>query len=84
MHADRAAIATALAGLDAAALRRRARLIDHYPQPADATRASVAARTVRVFCSNDYLGLAHHPEVIAALAGRRRARISAPAAVRRT
>lgn len=67
MHADRAAIATALAGLDAVALRRRARLIDHYPQPGDATRASVAARTVRVFCSNDYLGLAHHPEVISAL-----------------
>ena len=67
MHADRAAIATALAGLDAAALRRRPRLIEHYPQPGDATRARVAGRNVRVFCSNDYLGLAHHPEVIASL-----------------
>ena len=67
MHADRAAIATALAALDAGALRRRLRVIDHYPQPGDRTRASVAGRTVRVFCSNDYLGLAHHPELIAAL-----------------
>jgi 8-amino-7-oxononanoate synthase len=67
LHADRAAIATALAGLDAAALCRRPRLIDRYPQPGDATRASVAGRNVRVFCSNDYLGLAQHPEVIAAL-----------------
>ena len=67
MHADRAAIATALAALDAGALRRRRRVIDHYPQPDDGTRASVAGRLVRVFCSNDYLGLAHHPELRAAL-----------------
>ncbi len=67
MHADRAAIATALAALDAGALRRRRRVIEHYPQPADGTRASVAGRVVRLFCSNDYLGLARHPELAAAL-----------------
>jgi 8-amino-7-oxononanoate synthase len=67
LHADRAAIATALAALDAGALRRRRRVIDYYPQPHDGTRASVGGRPVRVFCSNDYLGLAHHPELAAAL-----------------
>jgi 8-amino-7-oxononanoate synthase len=67
VHADRAAIATALTALDAAALRRRRRVIEHYPAPGDGTRASVAGRLVRVFCSNDYLGLAHHPELAAAL-----------------
>ncbi len=67
MHADRAAIATALAALDAGALRRRRRVVDHYPDPLDGTRASVGGRVLRVFCSNDYLGLAHHPELRAAL-----------------
>ena len=67
MHADRAAIATALAALDAGALRRRRRVVDHYPQPGDGTRAIVGGRLLRVFCSNDYLGLVHHPELSAAL-----------------
>jgi 8-amino-7-oxononanoate synthase len=67
LHADRAAIATALAALDAGALRRRRRVVDHYPHPDDGTRASVGGRVLRVFCSNDYLGLAHHPELRSAL-----------------
>lgn len=67
MHADRVAISAALGAIDALALRRRRRVIDHYPQPDDGTRASVDGRLLRVYCSNDYLGLAHHPELRAAL-----------------
>lgn len=37
--------------------------------PIDATRARVDGVDVTLFCSNDYLGLAHHPDVIAAYRG---------------
>jgi 8-amino-7-oxononanoate synthase len=67
LHADRAAIATALAALDERALRRRRRVIDQYPESHNGTRAIVEGRQVRVFCSNDYLGLAHHSKLQAAL-----------------
>ena len=67
MHADRVKLAAVLAELDAASLRRHRRVIEHYPHPGDSTRAIVDGGAVRVFCSNDYLGLARHPEVVAAL-----------------
>ena len=67
MRTDPAALGAALATLDAAAQRRQRRLIERYPTPGDATRVLVGGRALRVFCSNDYLGLAQHPEVIAAL-----------------
>jgi 8-amino-7-oxononanoate synthase len=66
VHADRLQVGRALAELDAAARRRRRRVIDRYAPPGDGTRAIVDGRPVRVFCSNDYLGLAQHPQVIAA------------------
>jgi 8-amino-7-oxononanoate synthase len=59
MHRDHAALAAALADLDAAALRRKRRTIEAWPVPGDGTHAVVGGRTLRVFCSNDYLGLAH-------------------------
>lgn len=43
-------------------LLRRRRIV----KPIDATRVRVGDRTLINFCSNDYLGLAHHPRVIAA------------------
>jgi 8-amino-7-oxononanoate synthase len=36
--------------------------------PRSATEVDVAGRTVRLFSSNDYLGLSYHPEVRAAAA----------------
>ena len=54
----------ALAGLTAANLRRTRRLIT----PIDTTHISWQGRRYVNFASNDYLGLAHHPAVIKAVA----------------
>jgi len=66
MHRDAGELSRALAGLGAAGLRRERRLVDTWPDAADGTRVRVAGRELRVFCSNDYLGLAHHPALAAA------------------
>jgi 8-amino-7-oxononanoate synthase len=48
-------------------LYRRRRIVQEWPQDADGVVAIVEGSHRTVFCSNDYLGLAHHPRVIAAL-----------------
>ena len=53
-----------IADLDAQLLRRKLRTT---ASPCD-TKAWVDQRELRAFCSNDYLGLANHPELVAALA----------------
>ncbi len=52
-----------LAVLDSKSLRRRRR---HAESPS-APRVKVDGRDMLAFCSNDYLGLAAHPKIIAAL-----------------
>jgi 8-amino-7-oxononanoate synthase len=54
--------AAELADLDARGLRRRPRCIERF----DGRTARLDGREVLVAASNGYLGLAHHPEVIAA------------------
>lgn len=51
-------------GLDQQLLKRTVRVTD---TPCD-TQAQVAGRNLKAFCSNDYLGLANHPDLVAALA----------------
>jgi 8-amino-7-oxononanoate synthase len=53
-----------IADLDKQLLRRKLRTTE---SPCD-TKAHVGQRELKAFCSNDYLGLANHPELVAALA----------------
>src|ERR1700752_1947838 len=48
-------------------LYRRRRVVTEWPPDAEGAVAIVDGSQRTVFCSNDYLGLAHHPRVIAAL-----------------
>lgn len=57
-----AALADELARLDGEGLRRRRRVLDSPQQP----RVTVDGREYVAFCSNDYLGLANHPALVAA------------------
>ena len=56
-------LAPELGRLQAAGLYRRRRVLGGPQQP----RCLVDGRPMLSFCSNDYLGLANHPEVVAAL-----------------
>ncbi len=55
-------VQSALAARESAHLLRARRVV----RPLDATHIEVAGQRCINFCSNDYLGLTHHPEVIAA------------------
>jgi 8-amino-7-oxononanoate synthase len=56
-------IAAGLAELDSTHSRRRRRLVDTPVGP----HTVVDGRAMLAFCSNDYLGLANHPDLVAAL-----------------
>src|SRR5687768_1225288 len=59
-----ALFAAALAGRDAAGLRRRRRTL----RPLDAVHVEIDGERYVNFSSNNYLGLTHHPRVIDAIA----------------
>ncbi len=66
MYRDPLAVKSRLAALGARDLLRQRRVITAYPRRGDGTHAEVAGQELRVFCSNDYLGLAHHPALVSA------------------
>jgi 8-amino-7-oxononanoate synthase len=56
-----------LAELERQHLRRRRRTVETYAEERGATHVRVAGRRLVNFCGNDYLGLARHPELTAAM-----------------
>jgi 8-amino-7-oxononanoate synthase len=63
---DTRLLARELAALEAQHTRRRRRLVEAFPEPGDPTAVRVGGRLLRNFCSNDYLGLSHHPALMRA------------------
>src|ERR1700683_1841772 len=59
-------LARELAAFEAQHPRRRRQLAEAFPEPGDPTAVRVGGRLLRNFCSNDYLALSHHPQVIRA------------------
>lgn len=67
MKRDPQALEAALTALDSQHLRRRRRTVDAYPQEGSRIEVLVDGQRLVDFCSNDYLGLARHPEIATAL-----------------
>jgi 8-amino-7-oxononanoate synthase len=67
------ALPEALARLEAAHLTRRRTTVEGFADAASRARLQVGGRTLVDFSSNDYLGLARHPELAAAMGASARA-----------
>ncbi len=66
MRLDAQLLVRELAAFEAQHTRRRRQLAEAFPEPGDPTAVRVGGQVLRNFCSNDYLGLSHHPELIRA------------------
>ncbi len=67
MRRDRQALEASLAALDSEHLKRRRRTIDSFEQQGNRVEVIVDGQRLVDFCGNDYLGLAHHAAIAAAL-----------------
>ncbi|HET7756668.1 MAG TPA: 8-amino-7-oxononanoate synthase [Steroidobacteraceae bacterium] len=63
------ALEEALGQLDSGLLRRRRTTVEGFAQPGNRLLALAGGRTLVDFSSNDYLGLARHPALAAAMGG---------------
>src|SRR5262249_12675579 len=64
---ESSALKAALSEVDRQHLRRRQRTIDSFPIEENRAEVIVEGQRLIDFCSNDYLGLARHPKVVAAM-----------------
>src|ERR1051325_48698 len=67
MKRDSSALKAALSDVDRQHLRRRQRTVESFPVEGSRAEVIVEGQRLVDFCSNDYLGFARHPKIVAAM-----------------